>query len=161
MRILEYNGLWNMTIGEAPMPEAGSDEALLRSVAVGICGSDIHGFTSESGRHKTGMVMGHEAVGQIVNLGRNVTSLKVGQRVAIFPILGCGHCEYCKKGWEHTCSDKRIIGVNASKWGAMAEYYICNGRQTFAISDNINPDLGLLAEPLTVAAHAVNLMNPK
>jgi len=160
MKILEYHGPWKMTIEEAPMPEAGPDEVLLKSVAVGICGSDVHGFTGESGRRKAGMVMGHEAVGEVVKIGRNVTTLKPGQTTAIFPTLGCGHCEYCKKGWEHLCPEKRIIGVNAGKWGAMAEYYTCHARQAFPISDTIDPDLGLFAEPLAVAAHAVSLMKP-
>src|SRR6201989_2985785 len=98
MKILEYHGPWKMTIEQAPVPEIGPDEVLLKSVAVGICGSDVHGFTGESGRRKRGMVMGHEAVGEVSKLGANVNSLKPGQRVAIYPTLGCGHCEYCKKG---------------------------------------------------------------
>src|SRR5271165_2148726 len=110
MKILEYHGPWEMTVEEAPVPEPACGEVLLRSLAVGICGSDVHGFTGESGRRKPGMVMGHEAVGEIVALGSGVTSLKLGQRVAIFPTLGCGQCEICKKGWEHICPHKKVMG---------------------------------------------------
>jgi len=160
MKILEYHGPWSMTLEEAPVPEIGPDEVLLKSVAVGICGSDVHGFTGESGRRKPGMVMGHETVGEVAKLGANVTSLKLGQRVAIFPTLGCGHCEYCKKGWEHICPDKKILGVNAGKWGAMADFYTCHARQAFRFAEKIDPELGLFTEPLAVAVHAVSLMKP-
>jgi L-iditol 2-dehydrogenase len=160
MKILEYQGPWKMTIEEAPIPEPAPDEVLLKTIAVGICGSDVHGFTGESGRRKPGVVMGHEAVGEIVSLGSGITSLKIGQRVATIPWLSCGHCKTCMKGLEHICPDKKHIGVNAGRWGAMAEYYIANVRQAFPISDSIDPDLGLFAEPLGVATHALNLMNP-
>jgi L-iditol 2-dehydrogenase len=160
MKILEYHGPWKMTIEEAPVPEIGPDEVLLKSVAVGICGSDVHGFTGESGRRKPGMVMGHEAVGEVTKLGANVTSLKPGQRVAIYPTLGCGHCEYCKKGSEQLCPEKKILGVNAGKWGAMADFFSCHERQTFPFAARIDPELGLFVEPLAVAAHAVSLMKP-
>jgi len=160
MKILEYNGPWDMTLGEAPKPEPGPNEVLLKSESVGICGSDVHGFTGESGRRKPGMVMGHEAVGTVVSIGKGVTSLKPGQRAVIFPTLGCGVCEYCKKGWEHICPNKRILGVNAGKWGAMADFYTCHERQAFPFTEEVNPDVGLFAEPLAVATHAVNLMQP-
>jgi L-iditol 2-dehydrogenase len=160
MKILEYHGPWSMTIEEASVPKIGPDEVLLKSVVVGICGSDVHGFTGESGRRKPGMVMGHETVGEVAEIGRNVTSLKLGQLAAIFPTLGCGHCEYCKKGWEHICPDKKILGVNAGKWGAMADFYACHARQAFPLAKQTSPELGLFTEPIAVAVHAVNLMKP-
>ncbi len=86
MKILEYQGPWKMTIEEAPIPEPAADEVLLKSIAVGICGSDVHGFTGESGRRKPGVVMGHEAVGKIVALGSGVTSLKIGQVRRDYPV---------------------------------------------------------------------------
>jgi len=160
MKILEYQGPWQMTVEEAPVPEPGAQEVLLKTLAVGICGGDVHGFTGESGRRKPGMVMGHEAVGEVVGLGAGVTSLKTGQHVAIFPTLGCGECTYCKTGWEHICPNKKILGVNAGRWGAMAEYFTAHTRQSYPIAENAEPALALLAEPLAVATHAVNLMKP-
>ena len=160
MKTLVYNGPWDMTLEAAPMPEIGSEEILCKAEAVGICGSDVHGFTGESGRRKPGMVMGHEVVGNIVAVGSAVTSLKPGQRVAIFPTLGCGQCAYCLKGWEHICPEKRILGVNAGRWGAMAEYFTCHARQAFLFTEQTDPAVGLFVEPLAVATHAVNLMQP-
>ena len=160
MRILQFNGPWQFSIEEALTPSIGPEEVLIRSDAVGICGSDVHGFTGESGRRKPGMVMGHEAAGTVVKAGAMVASLSLGDRVAIYPTLGCGNCRYCLAGSEHICPDKRILGVNAGRWGAMADFFTCHQRQAFRLDLAVDPAIGLFAEPLAVALHAVNLMNP-
>ena len=126
MKILQFNGPWQFSIEEAPMLSIGPDELLVRSDAVGICGSDVHGFTGESGRRKPGMVMGHEAAGTVVEVGAKVQVFHAGDRVAVFPTLGCGVCRYCLTGMEHICPDKRILGVNAGRWGAMADFFTCH-----------------------------------
>jgi L-iditol 2-dehydrogenase len=160
MKILQFNGPWQLSIEEASTPSFGPEEVLIRSDAVGICGSDVHGFTGESGRRKSGMVMGHEAAGTVVKAGANVASLYPGDRVAVYPTLGCGICRHCLAGMEHICPDKRILGVNAGRWGAMAEFFTCHQRQAFRLDPGVDPAIGLFAEPLAVALHAVNLMNP-
>ncbi|MBV8814160.1 MAG: alcohol dehydrogenase catalytic domain-containing protein [Verrucomicrobia bacterium] len=160
MKILQFNGPWQFSIEEAPMPSFGPDELLVHSDAVGICGSDVHGFTGESGRRKPGMVMGHEAAGTVVEVGANIQSVHPGDRVAVFPTLGCGVCRYCLAGQEHICPDKRILGVNAGRWGAMADFFTCHQRQAFRIDPRADPEIGLFAEPLSVALHAINRMNP-
>jgi L-iditol 2-dehydrogenase len=160
MKILQFNGPWQFSIEEASTPSFGPEEVLIRSDAVGICGSDVHGFTGESGRRKPGMVMGHEAAGTVVKAGANVESLHPGDRVAVYPTLGCGICRHCLAGMEHICPDKRVLGVNAGRWGAMAEFFTCHQRQAFRLDPGVDPAIGLFAEPLAVALHAVNLMNP-
>ncbi|MBV8175633.1 MAG: alcohol dehydrogenase catalytic domain-containing protein, partial [Verrucomicrobia bacterium] len=160
MKILQFNGPWQFSIEEAATPSFGPEEVLIRSDAVGICGSDVHGFTGESGRRKPGMVMGHEAAGTVMKTGAKVGSLHPGDRVAVYPTLGCGICRYCLAGMEHICPDKRILGVNAGRWGAMADFFTCHQRQAFRLDPAVDPAIGLFAEPLAVALHAVNLMNP-
>src|SRR6201984_3356815 len=160
MKILQFNGPWQFSIEEASTPSFGPEEVLIRSDAVGICGSDVHDFTGESGRRKPGMVMGHEAAGTVVKAGANVVSLRPGDRVAVYPTLGCGNCRHCLAGMEHICPDKRVLGVNAGRWGAMAEVFTCHQRQAFRLNFGVDPAIGLFAEPLAVALHAVNLMNP-
>jgi L-iditol 2-dehydrogenase len=160
MKILQFNGPWQFSIEEASTPSFGPEEVLIRADAVGICGSDVHGFTGESGRRKPGMVMGHEVAGTVVEAGAKVASLRPGDRVAIFPILGCGICRHCLAGMEHICPNKRILGVNAGHWGAMADFFTCHQRQAFRLDPHVEPAIGLLAEPLAVALHAVNLMSP-
>ena len=161
MKALKYHGPWQLTLEDLPEPVPGPEEVLIRSEAVGICGSDVHGYTGESGRRKAGMVMGHETAGTVVKIGSKVTTLKVGDAVAVFPTLGCGKCKYCLAGNEHICPDKRIIGVNAGTWGAMAEYYTCNVKQAILLTTKVDPAIALLAEPLGVALHAINRMKPE
>ena len=76
-----------MSVEELPKPEPKDGEVLLRMEAVGICGSDVHGFTGESGRRAPGMVMGHEAVGQVVAHGSGVTDPEIGSRVTVYNVL--------------------------------------------------------------------------
>jgi L-iditol 2-dehydrogenase len=160
MKILQFNGPWQFSIEETATPSFGPEELLIRADAVGICGSDVHGFTGESGRRKPGMVMGHEVAGSVVSVGTKVASLQPGDRVAIYPTLGCGICRHCLAGMEHICPNKRILGVNAGRWGAMADLFTCHERQAFRLDAQIDPAIGLFAEPLAVALHAVNLMSP-
>ena len=160
MKFLQFNGPWQFSIEEAPTPSFGPQELLIRSDAVGICGSDVHGFTGESGRRKAGMVMGHEAAGTVVKVGGEVESVQPGDRVAVYPTLGCGNCRHCLAGMEHICPNKRILGVNAGRWGAMAEFFTCHQRQAFRLDPGLDPAIGLFAEPLAVALHAVNRMSP-
>lgn len=138
----------------------GPDEVLIRADAVGICGSDVHGFTGESGRRKPGMIMGHEVAGTVVDAGAAVASVHPGDRVAVYPTLGCGTCRHCLGGMEHICPNKRILGVNAGQWGAMADFFTCHQRQAFLLDPQVDPAIGLFAEPLAVALHAVHRMSP-
>lgn len=161
MKALVFDGPWQMHLTDRPEPRAAAGEVLLRSVAVGICGSDVHGFTGESGRRKTGMVMGHEAVGEVVACGAGATRFQVGDRVAVFNIRGCGRCGFCAVGHEQLCPDKRILGVNAGEWGAMAEYFAFPESGLFPLDPSLDPAIGLLAEPIAVGVHAIERMQPK
>jgi len=161
MKALLYESPWQLTLTDFPQPEPRDGEVLLRSIAVGICGSDVHGFTGESGRRKPGMVMGHEAVGEVVALGPKFTRLQKGDRVAVYNILGCGKCRHCAAGQEHVCPDKKVLGVNAGRWGAMAEYFAFPESGLFPLAPRIDPAIGLLAEPIAVGVHAISLLQPR
>src|SRR5271167_3311790 len=119
MKILQFNGPWQFSIEEAPTPSFGPEELLIRADAVGICGSDVHGFTGESGRRKPGMVMGHEVAGTVVKAGAKVASLRPGDCVAVYPTLGCGVCRHCLAGMEHICPESGFWGsmpVTGARW---------------------------------------------
>jgi L-iditol 2-dehydrogenase len=161
MKALLYEEPWKMSLTEMPKPSPGSGEVLLKSVAVGICGSDVHGFTGESGRRKPDMIMGHEAVGQVVELGPDVTQLKVGDWVAVYNIRACGKCRFCQAEQEQLCPDKKMLGVNAGKWGAMAEFFAFPESGLFKLDPSIDPAIGLLTEPIAVGLHAIGRMQPK
>lgn len=160
MKALIYNGPWEMELAELPTPEAGEGEVLLQVEAVGICGSDVHGFTGESGRRKPGMVMGHEIAGRILEVPDNQASLKVGDRVTVYNIRSCGTCEHCRAGNTQRCASRSVIGVNAGTWGAMAEFLACSVDQCVPLAPGLDPAAALLAEPVAVGLHAIKLMEP-
>jgi L-iditol 2-dehydrogenase len=107
------------------------------------------------------MVMGHEAVGEVIELGPGVKHLKIGDRVAVFNIVGCGTCVFCKEGNDQLCPEKKILGVNAGRWGAMAEYFAFPESGLFTLDPTIDPAIGVLTEPIAVGIHAIGLMQPK
>ena len=160
MKALIFDGPWRMRLADLPMPELLSGEVLLRSVAVGICGSDVHGYTGESGRRQPNMVMGHEVVGEVVACGLDASRFAPGDRVAVYNIKSCGKCVHCLAGREQLCRGKRILGVNAGCWGAMAEYFAFPESGLFKLDPSIDPAIGLLTEPVAVGVHAVGLMEP-
>jgi L-iditol 2-dehydrogenase len=160
MKALRYDGPWKMTMVDLPKPSPGPGEVLLKPEAVGICGSDVHGFTGESGRRKPGMVMGHEIAARVVELGDGVDSVNTGNVVAVFNFVTCGKCPHCLAGKEQVCPEKRMIGVNAGQWGAMAEYFTFPAAGLFKLCEDVSPAIGLLAEPIAVGIHAIGHMDP-
>jgi len=134
---------------QAPKPAA--DEVLLHVAACGICGSDLH-ITEDPVTFGVGqgVVLGHEFAGEVVSVGAGVSDLKVGDSVAVAPMRGCGHCENCLKGEPAWCSEMRLIG------GGYAEFTAVAARQCRRLPDDLPTEEGALAEPLSVALHAVN-----
>ncbi|MEX0775891.1 MAG: alcohol dehydrogenase catalytic domain-containing protein [Phycisphaeraceae bacterium] len=161
MEALQYHGPWQMTLVELPMPEPGEGEVLLRTLAVGICGSDVHGFTGESGRRQPGMVMGHEVVGEVAELGPGVSDVKVGQRAAVFNIVGCGRCHSCFAGQEQMCPARKVLGVSGGTWGAMAAFFTIPQRCLVPLPGDVAPAVGVLAEPIAVGLHAIRKARPQ
>jgi len=114
MKALVYHGPWDLTVESVPDVRPGPGEVLVRVVATGICGSDIHGFTGENGRRRPGQVMGHETVGRVEALGPGVppdSGLAPGTPVTVNPLMTCKKCTACTRGREQSCSQRRIIGV--------------------------------------------------
>lgn len=158
MKALVYRGVRQMKYQNWPDPTPGPGEALVAVRAVGICGSDLHGYTGESGRRMPPLVMGHEATGEIVSLGlrvREASALASGRRVAIRPNVLCGTCDQCRAGDTHRCRNRWLLGVH--RHGAMAERVAVPVGNLVSLPDTVSFVHGTLAEPLAVALHAVRL----
>ena len=151
MKAVVYNGPWDMEVVDLPTPEPAAGEALLRVDAVGICGSDVHGFTGESGRRAPGMVMGHEVSGTVAELGPGTGAPPVGTRVALYNIIA-DHAPSPEEG-DPSFLNKQLIGVNLGKRGAMAEYVAVPTANLIPLADGVPSEVGLLAEPLGVVLH--------
>lgn len=155
MKALVYHGPEDMKFEEIEDVKPGKGEVLIKIKAVGICGSDVHGYLGITGRRIPPMVMGHEFSGVIQELGEGVTLLKIGDRVAPYPVIFCGECELCKQGKTHICPNKKSLGVLDCN-GAMAEFICVPERLIFKIGEKVSYEVGSMMEPLAVAYRGVN-----
>ena len=155
MRALVLTEFGRMDVEDRQTPEPGPDEVLIRTVATGICGSDIHGFSGENGRRHPGQVMGHETVGRIAKVGSDVTGLAVGDAVTVNPVVlpDAAREEYA--GREQHCPDKYVIGVRPDRDAAFAEFLLAPARNIVPLGEDLPILLGALVEPLAVAVHAI------
>ena len=147
---------------EKPVPKAG--EVVVHVKAAGICGSDIHPYMGDGiERRQPGIIMGHEASGEVDSVGEGVTQWKPGDRVIINPQTCCHECEMCRTGNYHLCDNMLLIGssMRTFKDGAMCEYIAMPADQLFKLPDNVTFDQGSLLDPLGNAVHLVNRANVK
>ena len=145
-----------MYIKEIPVPKPSEKEVLVKIEYCGICGSDVHYY--EYGRVadyvvEGDFILGHEVAGTVVEVGSQVKSLKVGDRVALEPGIGCGKCEQCKEGKYNLCKDV-IFFATPPVQGALKDYVVHPEDMCFKLPDNVSTKEGALVEPLSVGLHA-------
>jgi 2-desacetyl-2-hydroxyethyl bacteriochlorophyllide A dehydrogenase len=157
VRQLVFHGVRKLAVEEAPEPEVGPDELRVAVHSVGVCGSDVHGYAGVNRRRVPGMVMGHEAVGVVVERGEQVAEPQVGTRVAINPITTCGECALCLGGDENLCERRRIYGCIIDLPGAYAESFVVKAENSVPFEGPAPVEWGALAEPLSVGAHAARI----
>ena len=144
-------GIWMQDI---PEPEIGPNDVLVKIRKTAICGTDIHIYNWDNWAQKTipvGMQVGHEFVGEIVELGSEVQGLALGQRVSAEGHITCGHCRNCRAGKRHLCRNTLGIGVNRP--GAFAEYLSVPAVNICPLPDGISDDMGAILDPLGNATH--------
>ena len=155
MKALIYGGPHQLSLADLPEPSPGPGEVKLRVKACGICGSDVHGYTGESGRRTAGQVMGHEFAGEIVGLGTGVDGWKEGQRVAVYNIVPGPDAHKFPPDMIQCSPGKKVLGVNTGKVGAFAEYICVPAANLAELSDDVSYSIALLNEPLAVSYHAL------
>ena len=124
-----------MGFEEREIPKVKDDEVLVKLEYVGICGSDLHYYeTGAIGDYvvEPPFVLGHEPGGTVVEVGKNVKHLKVGDRVALEPGKTCGHCEFCKTGRYNLCSDVVFLCNASCRWRISR---ICRPRSRAVLSN--------------------------
>lgn len=151
-------GTNNMVWKDVPMPVINEGDVLVKVKAVGICGSDMHYY--QYGRIgdfvvEGDFILGHEAAGEVVEIGNGVKSLKVGDRVALEPGVVCGQCEYCKTGLYNLCPDVRFFATPPYH-GVFINYVAHPENMCFKLPDNVSYVEGALIEPLCVGLHATS-----
>lgn len=156
MKVAVMLGIGKMGFEERDIPKAKDDEVLVKLEYVGICGSDLHYYeTGAIGDYvvEPPFVLGHEPGGTVVEVGKNVKHLKVGDRVALEPGKTCGHCEFCKTGRYNLCPDV-VFFATPPVDGVFQEYVAHEADLCFKLPDNVSTLEGALIEPLAVGFHA-------
>lgn len=144
-------GIW-MT--ETAKPEVGHNDLLIKIRKTAICGTDVHIYKWDEWSQNTipvPMVVGHEYVGEVVDMGQEVRGFKVGDRVSGEGHITCGHCRNCRAGRVHLCRNTTGVGVNRE--GAFAEYLVIPAYNAFKIPDNIPDELASIFDPFGNAVH--------
>jgi L-iditol 2-dehydrogenase len=160
MRAMKFPEAGKAEIVEVPVPTPGAGEVLVRVKAAGICASDVAAFKGTHNFRRPPVITGHELAGEIVTLGRDVSGLRVGDRVALEPHVGCGHCEYCRQDNYHECPEKRYVGVG--DWiGAFAEYVVATDSMCHPMPARMPFDEAAMLEPFCVGLHAVRRAEPR
>ncbi len=144
------------TMIEREIPEIGDDDILVKTLAVSVCGTDVHIYEYNrwaKSRIRLPQIMGHELAGQVVKLGKNVTSVKLGDIVSAETHIVCGECEFCKSGNAHICINTSILGVDRD--GAFSEYVAIPAKNAWINNPDIDPAFLCVQEPLGNAIHTV------
>jgi L-iditol 2-dehydrogenase len=150
-----FRGPGEMPLEDRPDPAPGRGEAVVAIRASGICGSDVHGYSGATGRRRIGVVMGHEAAGDVIAVGPGLSSARVGDRVVLRSILACGRCDRCRHGKPNICEARQGMGMHID--GAYAERILVPEALLVPLPDTLSYEDGALVEPLAVAMHAVNI----
>lgn len=144
-------GIW-MT--DVEKPTMGHNDLLIKIRKTAICGTDMHIYNWDDWAQATipvPMVVGHEYVGEVVDIGQEVRGFSVGDRVSGEGHITCGHCRNCRAGRVHLC--RNTIGVGVNREGSFAEYLVIPAYNAFKIPDNISDELASIFDPFGNAVH--------
>ena len=139
---------------EVPIPEIGVNDVLIKIKKVAICGTDLHIYKWDAWSQKTiktPMTIGHEYVGEIVDMGAGVRNLQIGDRVTGEGHIACGHCRNCRRGKKHVCENS--IGVGVNRDGAFAEYLSLPAENVVKLDERISDDMAAIMDPFGNATH--------
>lgn len=146
-----------LCIREVEKPTYGDNEALVKIMATGICGSDLHYYKEgriENNIIKEPHILGHESSGEVVAVGGGVNHLKPGDRVTIEPGVPCGKCELCLTGNYNLCDEMKFLGAPPNH-GTFREFISHKGLFVHKLPPNISFEVGAIVEPLAVGYNAV------
>lgn len=145
-------------VTDVAVPVPGPEEVLVRVAVAGICGSD-HSLYLDRFGVSLPVIPGHEAVGQVAALGRNVSGLRLGQRVTLQPNISCGTCSLCRSGHKNLCANKVRLGIDTN--GVFAEWTTLPAEYVWPLPDDLVDAVAVFAEPLAIAVHAMQIRQPR
>ncbi|KAI0073640.1 GroES-like protein [Panus rudis PR-1116 ss-1] len=156
MKALWYNKPRDFEIKQVPIPKCGDDDVLLKVTCCGVCGTDAHIHEGEF-IAKFPLIPGHEAIGKVVEVGKNVKDFQIGDRVVADVGTSCGNCFYCRRGEAVLCENFHARGVTQD--GGFAEYIVYHQSKCYKIH-NLTDEESTLLEPAACAIHGLDKLNP-
>lgn len=165
MKKVVLTGIREMKITNASEPIlTGNNDVKIKLASIGVCGSDIHYYSE--GKIGTQIVkypfaVGHECSGTIVEVGPEVTNVKVGDLVVVDPAVHCGHCDQCLSGRPHTCRNNKFLGCPGQLEGCLSDYIVMPSFTCFPVTGKMNPVQAALIEPFTIGVYSVKLAEIK
>lgn len=149
----------DLRIEELEKPEVKPGEVLIKVMACGICGTDVHIFNGDEGAAKTPphTVLGHEFSGVVESVGEGVCDIKPGDRVCVDPNKLCNECYYCKSGIGHFCEN--MIGIGTTVNGGFSQYCAVPQSQVYKIADTTSFEQAAMAEPVACCVHGIDMCN--
>ena len=152
-------GIREMEIREVPDPVLKNpNDVKIRLLVLGICGSDIHYYTSGkigSQVVKYPFTVGHECAGEVLEAGPAVTRVRKGDIIAVEPAMWCGKCDQCLSGRHHTCRTLKFLGCPGQAEGALSDYIVMPEESCYPLPGALTPDHGAISEPLAIGVYAV------
>lgn len=139
---------------EVAIPEIKANQVKIKIRKIGICGSDIHVYHGKHPFTSYPVTQGHEVSGEIVELGKEVKDLRIGQKVTIQPQVVCGKCHPCRHGKYNLCEELKVMGFQTT--GVASQYFVTESSKVTLLPEEMSDDEGAMIEPLAVAVHAVN-----
>ena len=152
VKLKPEKGLW---MENMPIPSTGVNDVLIKIKKTAICGTDLHIYKWDEWAKrtiKTPMIIGHEYVGEIVEKGKGVSTVKVGDRVTGEGHIACGRCRNCRRGKLHVCENSIGVGVNRN--GCFAEYLSVPAANVIKLDDRISDEMATIMDPFGNATHA-------
>jgi (R,R)-butanediol dehydrogenase/meso-butanediol dehydrogenase/diacetyl reductase/L-iditol 2-dehydrogenase len=161
MKALVMQSYKHLDYLEVPTPSISDPhDVLIRIRAAAICGSDVHGFDGSTGRRIPPVIMGHEAAGEIVQIGDAVRQFAVGDRVTFDSTIYCGTCRFCRTGQINLCDNRRVLGVSCNEYrqnGIFAQYVLVPDHIIYKLPEGLSFVEAAVTEPAAVAAHALRI----
>ncbi len=151
-------GRGQVALQEVPVPKPADDEVLIEVKAAGFCHTDIllyewaPAVETEFKVHPP-VVMGHEFAGIVVEKGKGVRQVRIGDPVMVNPVLHCGRCYFCQRGRQQLCLDRPLLGFEGD--GGFAEYAVVRETNVFPLAHHVSLAIGALAEPFGLSIHAL------
>ena len=156
MKAAIFEGDGKLTLKEVPIPTIkSSQEVMIKVEAASICGTDIHILsTPPSHPANLGVILGHEYLGEIIEIGSDVKGYNIGDRVVLDPNLFCGNCYYCKIGKPNMCENNTCLGIFID--GGFAEFSVLPVSAIHKISKDVPTEVAIFAEPLACVVNAMD-----